>query len=152
VALTRASRIASGLLVHQYSLEQISVCQEVAWRAALREGGESDGSQLCFPLTANTIKLQRSTLPHDSPYTGHSQLTMLRTTRRFHTLPLKRARPGLGVAYAGHGIQRQSQSQSKFQAVGDLNRFQRFSTTRHWGEGRSTQLAPSKLELPEVGG
>jgi hypothetical protein len=151
VALTRASRIASGLLVHQYSLEQISICHEVAWRAALREGCESDGSQLCFPLTANTIKVQRSTLPHDSPYTRHSQLTMLRTARRFHTLQIKRARPGLRVAYAGH-IQRRSQSQSKFQAVGDLNRFQRFSTTRHWGEGRSTQLAPSKLEHPEVGG
>jgi hypothetical protein len=77
---------------------------------------------------------------------------MLRTARRFHTLQLKRARPGLKVAYARHGIQWQSQSQSKFQAVGDLNRFQRFSTTRHWGEGRSTQFATSKLEHPEVGG
>jgi hypothetical protein len=132
-------------------LDEIPVCHELAWRAFLREGCESDDCQLFLPFTTNTIKLPRSTLPYDSPYTRHSELTMLRTARRFHALQLKRARSGLSVAYAGHGIQRQSQSQSKSQAAGDLNRIQRFSTTRDWGEGCSTQLTPGKLEQPQVG-
>jgi hypothetical protein len=71
--------------------------------------------------------------------------------RCIHAGQLSTVTHALRIAYTSHRIQQEGQFKYKAQTADDFKQFRRFSSTKHWGEGRSSQFVAVETERPVVG-